>query len=294
MKTGIVFKIDGQKSIILKSDGTFISAKKGTDWKVGDIVSIPQKSKKPTRTFVLRVCAACFAVFLLGGFGLKQIYASPVALISVDVNPSVELIVNRFDQVISSSALNGEGEQILSEAQLKNTKYQDAILKILKAEKTKGYLKTNSNVVLTVYSSDASTESALLSQVQEITDSEVSQYAKQVTTECHAVNKTTVNGAHNHGVTAGKYLYMQELQNLEPETDLSQYTHHSIDDIKSEIDNCKKNHGANKKGHGQNKHGSKNKEAGKNGHGAQKKGSGENRHQGGTRQKGHNGNHGSH
>lgn len=44
MKTGIVFKIDGRKSIVLKADGSFASVSTRSGWKVGETVSVSETS----------------------------------------------------------------------------------------------------------------------------------------------------------------------------------------------------------------------------------------------------------
>lgn len=241
MKTGIVFRLEGCKAIILKADGSFVSVSAKNGWKVGETVTLSTPVKNRLRPAL--AIAACLAVVTLGGLGLNQFYALPVSLISLDVNPSIELGVNRWGRVVTSTALNDEGAQILTEALTKNTAYQDALSNILNVEGESGYLATDANVVLTVFSPNEAVQSSLLSELQAVVDSKIAFYSNQITAEYHVVDESTVNGAHGHGVTAGKYLYLQELQSLAPETDLSQYTHHSIEQIKNEIETCRQEHG---------------------------------------------------
>lgn len=240
MKTGIVFQVDGRKAIILKSDGSFVSAHAKSAWKEGDVVSISFATQNYGA--IVRACAACIALVLLGGLGWNQLYLSPVALISVDVNPSIELSVNRFNRVVSSAALNEEGADILASADNQNIAYQKALANILTAEGARGYLEADANVVLTVFSSDAQRQSALLSELQGVVDANIALYSDDIDAEYHAVDETMISGAHGHGVTAGKYLYLQQLQALEPETDITGYLHHSIEQIKGEIETCKQAH----------------------------------------------------
>jgi hypothetical protein len=119
---------------------------------------------------------------------------------------------------------------------------QDALVELLQAESTSGYLKPEANVVLTVFSSDSAVQSSLLSELRGVVDSSIALYSDQITAEYHAVDESTVNGAHGHGVTAGKYLYLQELQALAPDTDISKLSHHSIEQLKGEIETCKQEH----------------------------------------------------
>ena len=55
--------------------------------------------------------AVCLMVLCFGWAGYN-IYYTPITVISVDINPSVELGVNRFDRVISVSAFNSEADEI--------------------------------------------------------------------------------------------------------------------------------------------------------------------------------------
>lgn len=71
--------------------------------------------KKQRRKSVYRkwaLAAACFAIVLLGGQGYAA-YFTPVSAISVDVNPSIELSINRFDKVISTESYNSDGDILL-------------------------------------------------------------------------------------------------------------------------------------------------------------------------------------
>ena len=48
------------------------------------------------------------------GFGGYFLYFIPVSSISVDVNPSIELGINRFDKVVTVDTFNNDGYHIMS------------------------------------------------------------------------------------------------------------------------------------------------------------------------------------
>lgn len=240
LKTGIILKTDGHKAVVLKSDGSFASVDAKNGWRVGQTVPVSNPARRRAARYL--AMAACL-VMAVTGVGWK-LYAAPVALVSLDMNPSLELSVNRFHRIISATAFNGESSRILTEAGVKNEDCREALVNILNAGESDGYLTGEANVVLTVFSRDASTQASLLAQLQGAVDSRVSHCAGQIKTEYHAVDENTVSDAHGHGVTAGKYLYLMKLQSLEPETDISGLTHHSIEQIKGEIETCRQKHGA--------------------------------------------------
>ena len=76
------------------------------------------KPRRKFQRFSLAVAAAAF-IFLIGA-GSFQMYFSESSYIDMDVNPSIELSVNRFDRVIRMSAYNKDGKEVLSELNLKH------------------------------------------------------------------------------------------------------------------------------------------------------------------------------
>ena len=82
----------------------------------------------PYKKFI--VSMVCFIVVLLcsGGY---LFYFTPVSAISIDVNPSVELGVNRFDKVISVEGRNEDGCKLAASLDIKFLNYADAFDKML-------------------------------------------------------------------------------------------------------------------------------------------------------------------
>lgn len=239
MKTGIVFKIEGHKAIILQADGSFVAIHAKPGWAVGQTVVMSAAAR---RMRPILAAAACFAMILLGGFGWRWISTTPVAWISLDVNPSIELCMNRFARIISATALNIEGERILAQIPVKNLAYTQALANILRAEETGDYFTADADLVVTVFAADAQVQADLLASLQTVVHTETAYASSQMQTEYYAVDENTLHGAHTHGMTAGRYMYLQALQALAPETDVAAFSHHSISEIKEEIARCEQEH----------------------------------------------------
>lgn len=78
----------------------------------------PQKRRKAlhfAKGGRIAAIAACLALVacLIGGVAD---FLRPMAYVGIDVNPSVELTLNRFDIVVGTHALNDDGQQALDEA----------------------------------------------------------------------------------------------------------------------------------------------------------------------------------
>lgn len=114
------------------------------------ITAYQKKKKRLARTWI----AACLALLVVGGSGgmvYQRAYAV-ASVVSLDVNPSIELKVNQQEKVLSCVALNAEAAEILSEmgggADLKGTKLDVAVNAIVGALVRHGYLSSISSAIL--------------------------------------------------------------------------------------------------------------------------------------------------
>ena len=69
---------------------------------------------------------ACLALVVAGGTGYWA-YFSPTCAISIDINPSVELAVNRFDKVISVDGIGKDGDALAESLDVRFLNYADAL-----------------------------------------------------------------------------------------------------------------------------------------------------------------------
>ena len=114
-------------------------------------------AKKGGRGFG-KIVASCAAALVLMVFGMSWFGSSgdAIAVVGLDVNPSIEISINNNDKVISAKALNGEGEEILDGIELKGSDVKVACNAVVGSMMAKGYLTDTSNSVLvSVRSKDA-------------------------------------------------------------------------------------------------------------------------------------------
>ena len=118
------------------------------------IIDVEAVAVKPRKKLRLWLAAACAALVLLGtGGGLMYHQSYAVAsVVSLDVNPSIELKVSRNERVISCTALNTEAAAVLFDmdggADLKGTKVDVAVNAIVGALVREGYLDSISSAIL--------------------------------------------------------------------------------------------------------------------------------------------------
>ncbi len=159
-----------------------------------------QRRRKKMRRRLAAVCA-CLTLIAAGAGGW-MIYQTPVSFISIDVNPSLELGLNRLDRVVQTTAYNEDGAAIANCLHLKNQPYRQAIDALFSNQLFQSYLTRDSSLVFTVVSQD---ENRLRREIQEL--AEYQAYHGQ----CYATDAACLGEAHENGLSVGKYLAFLEL-----------------------------------------------------------------------------------
>ena len=114
---------------------------------------VPMKKKNNRMKKWMQTVAACLAVLLLGGGGLLVQQAHAVtSVVSLDVNPSIELRVNSREKVVSCQALNQEAQAVLEDMDggrdLKGVKADVAVNAIVGSLVRNGYLDSISSAIM--------------------------------------------------------------------------------------------------------------------------------------------------
>ena len=112
---------------------------------------IPMTTKKTKKAWTT-LTAACLALVLVGS-GLFYQQANAVAsVVSLDVNPSIELKVNRNEKVLACTPLNDDARAVLSDmgngADLKGAKLDVAVNAIVGGLVRSGYLSNLSSAIM--------------------------------------------------------------------------------------------------------------------------------------------------
>ena len=121
--------------------------------------------KATSRT--VAVAASLVMVLLLTAGGYRMMLA-PVSWVDVDINPSVELGLNRLHRVITVDGVNEDGEALLQQVSLFGTKPENAVQAIVEVAARMGYMKADEpNVLaLTVIAGQQENEDTLAKQIR--------------------------------------------------------------------------------------------------------------------------------
>lgn len=117
--------------------------------------AVETKNKK--RRWAPLAAAACLALVLVGGGGGYYYYSANNAvasLVSLDVNPSIQLEVNKNEKVLSATPMNDDGAEILDGMDLKSTQADVAMYAIIGSLLQHGYVDELANSILITVEDD--------------------------------------------------------------------------------------------------------------------------------------------
>ena len=160
---------------------------------------------RPIRRLGIALAAAACAVVLAGGW----LYATPTVQISIDINPSLELGINRFDRVISVEGWNDDGTALAQTVNVTHLSYTDAVETILASEPVETLLAENGVVEIGVIGTDTDRCARMLENVRACT-------REQQNAHCYQADPDQLAQAHGCGLSYGKYRAYLELAALDP------------------------------------------------------------------------------
>ena len=194
------------------------------------------------------LAAACLLVIL--GIGGYSVYNVPVSYISIDVNPSIELGVNRFGKVVWAKAYNGDGQDILEHISLKNISYVQAIDRLLNDKSYSRFQAGGSQLVFTVISESPDT------MVKQI---EADEYLRMYGAKTYTSDKACMKEAHQHEMSFGKYRAYLELSQYDRGITVEDCHSMTMGEIQNRIEDCMQHgegqHGGNSSGEKERTHG---------------------------------------
>lgn len=163
-----------------------------------------EKSRGKTLRYVFRPAAAlaCMMMVFFCGYYFRMFF-EPTTIISIDINPSIELGVNSVDRVVSVEAFNEDGRKLVDDVQLRFLNYEDAVNRIVSSEIVTSLIAKEEELVIAVVGEDTTRNAELCSSLESYTDPDGFGY-------CYSTTLKDVENAHSCGMSYGKYLAYQE------------------------------------------------------------------------------------
>ena len=208
----------------------------------GTVIPMTAKktAKKTTKRKWTTLVAACLAVMLLGGGGLFYQQANAVAsVVSLDVNPSIELKVNRSEKVLVCTPLNEDAKAILADmgngADLKGAKLDVAVNAIVGSLVRNGYLNSiSSAIMISVEDKDTARAEKLQRELTSTVDGvlQTSESRASVLTQTLTQDAGLAQQARENSISTGKAALVNRVLTINPSLKFDVLAKLSVEELK--------------------------------------------------------------
>ena len=202
---------------------------------------IPMTTKKTANRKWATLVAACLAVILLCGGGVFYQQAHAVAsVVSLDVNPSIELKVNRSEKVLVCTPLNEDAKAILADmsngADLKGAKLDVAVNAIVGSLVRNGYLDSiSSAIMISVEDKDTARAEKLQRELTSAVDGvlQTSEAKAAVLTQTLTQDAAREQQARENNISTGKAALVNRVLTINPSLKFDALAKLSVEELKN-------------------------------------------------------------
>lgn len=173
-----------------------------------------ENKKTNAKKWAPMAVAACLALLLVGG-GAGYYYQSVngvASIVSLDVNPSMELKVNKNEKVLSATPMNDDAKEILDGMNLKGTQADVAMNAIIGSLLQHGYVDELANsILITVEDDDQARGEKLQQALTQQADAALAsaQVNGAILSQVMAHSDELSQKAQEYGISAGKAALIQ-------------------------------------------------------------------------------------
>ncbi|AGA70804.1 hypothetical protein Desdi_3418 [Desulfitobacterium dichloroeliminans LMG P-21439] len=216
---GVVLEKNNQKITVLTGDGAFKTLKYKGNVEIGEEIQLPTQYKMP----IWRIGASIAAVFILTfmsifGWSVFQ-PRTAVAMISLDINPSLQLTLDQKGEVLELESLNSEAEQLMLGLSLEGKAWEEALDEIIQKSAALQYLTEEQSWIVIGYSA-VDTKKKLLAET--INTEEVTRKVQEAVEEqglkpavaVYELTSEQKQQAQEKGLSLGEYALVDTAQKV--------------------------------------------------------------------------------
>ncbi len=227
----VVVEINNQYALVLKQDGSFVRLR-NRNYSVGDEMDLAPGAGHRNLPFILSMAASLVLMLTVSAYA----YFTPYSYISMDVNPSIEYTLNRFDRIIQVRTCDVESQELVQSLHVQHYHADTAVEKTLEQLRSLQYLKANQDNMMMIAVASANEEHA--AKLMEKVSVTLRQAAErnQIRLQIHTAQDTParVMEARQMGTTFGKLRLIERLRDSSPDPAVIQdhdWIHSSVQDI---------------------------------------------------------------
>jgi hypothetical protein len=193
--------------------------------------NLSSSTHKVLAAAALLIVIIAAVMYSISGFGGKPPFDTAcAAVISIDINPSIELGINKENKIIDVVFANDKGQEIFDQLNLKTKPINDGINQIVELAKAKGYLKASSTLFISAAPNSSGSDQSAELQLKEILKSaEKSNVADVVTV--YIDDSRIINEAKASDISIGRLLLHKYAEDYGFSISLQEIKDSSISDI---------------------------------------------------------------
>lgn len=208
----VIVELRKKRAAALLEDGTVVVVA-NRDYAIGqEIRYIAEKSENAVRTArKISAWAAGVAAVLCIGTGAYA-FQAPYSYVSVDVNPSIQFTLNRYDRVLKVTAVNSDAQPIvdtLSSRQIVYKDIQQAVAYTMDSLASKSYFDDGGYVLIAAASKNEDRAQAL---TEALTQTALETGPQTLTIETVTSEPAQVAQANEEGISLGRKEVLKELE----------------------------------------------------------------------------------
>ena len=201
----------------------------------GTVIPMSEYKKPRRRWAPMAVAAALAVVCCVFGVTSWRSANAVASVVSLDVNPSIQLQVSKSEKVLSADALNQDAEVILEGMDLKGTQLKVAVNAIVGSLLQNGYLDRLSSAILISVEDDDSLRAARLESdlTAEVgTALQNASAGAAVLSQIFATDAALESQAQSSSISVGKAAMIRDIQALNGALDFDALSVLSVEELK--------------------------------------------------------------
>lgn len=181
----------------------------------GTVITLTEKKKIRWIKAASGIAAALMiTIGSIWGYGEYQGQNTVASTISLDVNPSIEIRVNKYEKVLETLALNDDAEVVLGDMDFKGSSLDVAINALIGSMLQNGYLDELANsILISVDNQDPALSAALQEKLSQEVNAllQTNSFTGSVLSQTVSDDDELKTLAQTYGITPGKAQLVQQL-----------------------------------------------------------------------------------
>lgn len=225
VEQGTVVEISGQQALIMSSTCQFRWVEVSGQVRLGDLVDYSSRAVNPYPIKRMAALAACLILFTFISLAAYQYLFVPdvYAYVALDINPSLELGLDRELQVVQVNGFNDEGESLIKNTPITRTRLEDSLDNLFEQCLSKNYLKPgeNNHIGVSICLSGSDDPAQVVALLEDIMAKRMEKNSLDATVYFLVVDESTRTKASGNSLSPMRYLIKEKAEETGSVLDLN-------------------------------------------------------------------------